>query len=177
MLLKFGTPCRSRGQILGHLWGLSIEPGERLLLRLIVEEPQSEPLVRVQVPFGRLDQADADSVALGLAAEEFQSLPQFEGPGGRSRRRSGRRRRGEEPAFKTLTTSTRIACRDGQVGTLNGLGVDARTGDIVDVAFAFGVSTTRELAIGIDQVEEISEETIQLRLNMDDLAEHPSRRG
>lgn len=175
MIFKFGTPCRSRGTHLGNLWGLSIEPSEKILLRAIIEEPQSEPLVRLQVPFGRVDHADADSVVLGISVDEFKQLPEFD-LGGRTRRRSGRRRRGEEPLFRTLTTSTRLACRDGEVGTIDSIGIDSRTGDLSEVSFQMGVTTTREVVIGFEHVDEIGDEVIELRLNRDDLQGFPTRR-
>ena len=176
MLFKFGTRCRSGGTNVGNLWGLSIEPAERILLRAVVEEPQSEPLVRIQVPFGRVDNSDADVVSLGMSPDEFKQLPPLDQPGRGSRRRSGRRRRGEEPMFRTLTTGTRVACRDGQVGTLDAVSVDSRTGDLTDLSFDIGVTTTREIVVAFEHVEEIGEEEIVLRLNRDDLQEFPSRR-
>lgn len=177
MLLKFGTHCRSRGERLGTLWALSVEPSEKLLLRAIIEEPQGEPLVRRLVPFSRLDQADDEQVVVGMTRDEFQALPCHDPGGGRGgRKRSGRRRRGDEPVTRVVTARTRVACRDGEVGSLDALSVDPRTGDLTDLSFEFGHPTTRDLAVAIQHVEEVRDELISLALSMDDLADFPSRR-
>ena len=177
MLLKFGTPCRSRGELLGTLWGVTVEPGERLLLRLVVEEPQAEPLVRVRVPFSRIEHADGDQVALSMTAAEVRACPHHETESLRGgRRKPGRRRRGEEPPERLLTARARVLCRDDEVGQLVALTVDSRTGDIEDLGFPFGVPITREVVVAASHVEEIRDDRVVLKISMDDLGEFPSRR-
>lgn len=178
MLLKFGTPCRSRGEHLGTLWGVTVEAGERLLLRVIVEEPQATPLARVRVPFGRLEVADSDHVVLALSEQEFRALPPHEGDGARRRApaASGRRRRAEEAAERVLTASARVHCREGEVGMLSAVSVDSRSGDLEDISFSMGMPLTREVVIPAQHVEEIRDDRVQLSLGMNDLAEFPSRR-
>ena len=178
MLLKFGTPCRSRAERLGSLHGLSVEPNEKLLLRVIVEEPQAEPLSRVKVPFGKVDQSDADQVVLALSPAELKAMGAHDADakGGR-KRTGGRRRRGDEPVERVLTARTKIQCRDGEVGSLSTVTVDSRTGDLESFSFPFGVPVTRELQVGADQIAEIGDDRIVLKIDMDDLAGFPSLRS
>src|SRR6185295_15990573 len=128
MLLKFGSPCRSRGERLGGLCGAWVEPVDRLLLALVVEEPQASPLVRVRVPFGRVDAADADQVVLGLSVAEFKASAPRASAGTHRPRGQSRRQAGADVAERLLTTATRIHCRDGEVGKLVALSADSRTG-------------------------------------------------
>lgn len=179
MLLKFGTPCRSRSDRLGTLHGVTLEPNEKLLLRVIVEEPQADPLVRIRVPFGRVDQADVDQIVLSVTLQEMQALPQHDPEGLRSKRRpGGRRRRGDEPVERVLTTSTRVQCRDGgEVGSLSSISVDSRTGDLESFTFPFGMPLTREIQIPADQVSEIRDDRIVLKFDAESLQEYPTLRA
>jgi sporulation protein YlmC with PRC-barrel domain len=178
MILRFGAPCRSRGERLGTLWGVSVEPSEKLLLRVIVEEPQAEPLVRVRVPFNRVEQADADQVVLGVSAAEMKSFPPMEADarGSNARRRASRRRRGDEPAERVLSARARIVSREGnEVGSLSALSVDARTGDLEDLSFPFGMPLTREVVIPAQHVDELREDRIALKVGVEELAHFSSR--
>ena len=177
MLLRFGATCRSRGQRLGTLWGACFEPSEKLLLRVIVEEPQAEPLVRVKVPFSKLLAADGDQVALDISAEELRTSPAHGAPLADVDKRRARRRRGDEPIERILSARTRLHCRDGEVGTLTGLSVDARSGDLLDLSLAFGMPLTRELVIGAEHVEDLRDDQVDLGINRDDLETFPTRRG
>ena len=176
MLLRFGAACRSRGQRLGTVWGACLEPSEKILLRLVVEEPQAEPLVRVKVPFNRIQTADSEQVALDISAEDFRACPPH-GPAGDAGRRVSRRRRGDEPVERVLTARTRLHCRDGEVGTLVALGLDPRSGDLLDVSVAFGMPLTRELVIGAEHVEEIRDDHVVLGIHRDELEAFPTRRN
>lgn len=176
MLLKIGAPCRSRGEHLGSLWGLTVEPREKLLLRAIVERPEADPLVRVKVPFGRIDRADADQVVMMATPADLESLPTHDAASEAAARRSSRRRRrGDEVVERILTGDTPVHCRDGEVGRLMAITVDARSGDLEDLSFEFGAVETRELVVSIGQVDEITDERINLTLERDELAEFPSR--
>lgn len=172
MHLKFGTLCRSRGEELGTLWGLAIEPRERLFLRAILERPQADPLVRVKVPFASLARADDEQVVLELSAAELDRMPAHESDDGDdASRRSRRRRRGDEVLEKVLTARTRVHCRDGEAGPLVGLGLDERSGDIEDIALEVGATTPRVIRVKVQDVEQIEDGRIELGLNRDDLAE------
>jgi hypothetical protein len=176
MLLKLGTNCRSRAESLGALQGFVIEPIERLLLKIVVEEPHAEPLSRVRVAFGRIDHADADQVVLGVSAAEFRQLAQADAdPLGR-KRPAGRRRRGDEPPERALSARSKIECRDGEVSNLVAITVDARTGDLESVIFPLGMPMTRDIVVGVDQVAEVRDDRIVLKCDMDDLAEFPTHR-
>jgi sporulation protein YlmC with PRC-barrel domain len=178
VLLKFGSACRSRGEHLGTLWGITVEPAEKLVLRVVVEEPQAEPLVRLKVPFSRVEQADADQLLVGLSVREFKAQQPHETDQARARKKAvGRRRRGDEPVERVLTARTRVACREGDVGALAGVQVDARTGDIEGLAVPIGVPLTREVVVPASHVEDIRDERIQLRLGMNDLQDLPSHRS
>lgn len=178
MLLKFGAACRSQARFLGKLHGLAMEPTEKLLLKVVVEEPQAEPVVRVRVPFGRVDQADADQVALGLTGTEYDALAKGEAEAAERRRAGtgGRRRRGEEPPEHVLTARTKVECRDGEIGNLSGIVIDPRSGELESIVVPMGVHVTREVAIAAKEVLEIRGEMISLQCDMNDLADYPSLR-
>ena len=171
MLLKFGTICRSRAEGLGTLHGLTVEPQEKLLLKVIIEEPQAEPLVRIRIPFGRVDHADSDQIVLGMPAAEFRALRSQEQAPGR-RGGQGRRRRGDEPTEVVLTARARVDCRDGEAGPLTAIQVDARTGDIEGFVVPMGMPVTRDLLIGADQIADIRDERIGLKCDLNDLANY-----
>jgi sporulation protein YlmC with PRC-barrel domain len=178
MLLRFGAPCRNRSNRLGTLHGVAVEPAEKLLLRIIVEEPQAEPLVRVRVPFGRVDQADSDQIVISVTPEEMQQLPPHDPEGLRSKRRpGGRRRRGDEPVERVLTGRTKVQCRDGgEVGALASVTVDSRTGDLESFSFPFGMPMTREISVPADQIAEVRDDRLVLKFDMDSLQEYPTLR-
>ena len=177
MLLKFATACRSRSQWLGSLHGLAVEPAEKLLLKVIVEGAQAEPLVRVRVAFGRIDQADADQIVLGMSAEEFQALAQAEADGAARRRGpAGRRRRGDEPSERILTARSKVECRDGEAGSLAGVVVDSRTGDLEGIVLPMGMPMTRDVLVPADNLAEIRDDRVVLKFDLDDLAGMPTLR-
>ena len=171
MLLRFGTICRSRGEALGTLHGLTVEPSERLLLRVIIEEPQADPLVRTRIPFGRIDHGDRDQIVVGMPAAEFRALSTRDPVQGRSAG-PGRRRRGDEPSEVLLTARARVECRDGEVGNLTGLVVDARTGDVEAIVVPMGMPVTRDLFIGADQMADLRDERVGLKCDLNDLANY-----
>lgn len=170
MLLRFGTICRSRGEGLGTLHGVTVEPSEKLLLNVIVEEPQAAPLVRTRIPFGRIDHADRDQVAVGMPAAEFRALGVRDPTVGRAGGQ-GRRRRGDEPTGILLTARTRIECRDGEVGRLAAIVVDSRTGDVEAIVVPVGMPLTRDLVIGVEHVSDLRDDRLGLDCNLNDLAD------
>ena len=52
MLLKFGAACRSQARFLGKLHGLAMEPTEKLLLKVVVEEHRLSPSSASASPSG-----------------------------------------------------------------------------------------------------------------------------
>ncbi len=182
MILKFGARCRCRSEIVGTLRGVLVEPRERLVLALVVEQPQAEPLVRIRVPFLRVDAADPDQIALGLSAADFRELPEHDGSASRTPRRPpGRGARGAGPSAgdeRLLTARTRIECRDGaDAGTLGCLIVDPRSGDISGFAFPFGVTVMRDLQVGADQIAEVQGDRIVLEFDEEAMQELPTLRA
>jgi hypothetical protein len=177
MLLKFGAACRSRARLLGKLHGLAVEPAERLLLKIVIEEPQAEPLVRVRIPFGRLDQADADQVVLGLSGVEYEGLAKAEAEAAARRRSGGRRRRGDEPLEQVLTARTKIECRDGEIGQLVGIVVDPRSGEFESIILPMGVHVLRDVIVPAKEISGLLDDRVTLHCDMNDLAEHPSLRA
>ncbi|MEM7248507.1 MAG: hypothetical protein AAF533_24455 [Acidobacteriota bacterium] len=176
MLLKFGTNCRGGEHELGTLWGVTVEPKERLFLRAVVEQPQADPLVRAKVPFGRVDRANDEQVVLSCSPEELGTMPRHDEPAADAqRKRSRRRRRGEEIDERVLTKTTKVVCRDGEVGQLMSITVDARSGDLEDLSFEGGVTTPREVVVPASMATEWSEETVQLDCSRDDLESFTGR--
>jgi len=179
MLLKFATRVRSRAEWLGSLTGVVIEPNDRILLRVVVEEPKASPLVHVGVPFGHVDAADASQVVLSISPAEFKKLPTVDRDGAAQARRrlpSSRSRRSDEATERMITARSRVTCRDGEVGTVSAIQVDGRTGDLQAFTFAFGMPLTREVLVGFERVERIESDGLELGIDMDDLAEFPTLR-
>jgi hypothetical protein len=179
VLLKFATRVRSRADWLGTLVGVVIEPNDRILLRVLIEQPRASPLVHVGVPFGHLEAADASQVVLSISPAEFKRLPVVDRDGGvqvRRRSPSARGRRGDEATERLITARSRVTCRDGEVGTVSALQVDARTGDLQAFTFAFGMPLTREVLVGFERVERVENDGLELGIDMDDLAEFPTLR-
>ena len=181
MLFKFGAPCRSRAEWVGNLHALIVEPTEKLLLGLLVEEPRATPLIRVRVPFGKVDHADSEQVSLTISPADFKLLPAERAGGMEARPARGgasatRKRRGDEPSEKLLTARTRIECRDGEVGSLSAIQVDPRTGDLQAVTLPFGMPVTREVLIPFDHVATTLDDRVELHLDMDSLADFPTLR-
>lgn len=178
MILKFGARCRCRSEMVGALHAVIVEPAEKLVLQIVVEQPQATPLVRVRVPFGRIEAADADHVALGMSAADFRLLPQHGAETSRTPRRPARGpARSLETEERTLTARTRVECRDGEVGTLGALTLDPRSGDLLGFGFAFGIQITRDIAVGVEHVGEIRDDRLVLRFDMGDLEEFPTLRS
>ena len=179
MIFKFGARCRCQTEHVGALRGIVVEPTEKLVLGLIVEQPQAEPLVRVRVPFLRVDAADGDQIALALSAADFRQLPEHDGSASRTpRRQNTRGSRTSTAAERILTSRTRIECRDGaDVGSLGCLLVDARSGDVTGFAFPFGVTVMRDLLVSADQIAEMADGRLVLELDAEALAELPTLRG
>ena len=171
MQLKFGSLCRNQGEDLGKLWGLAVEPRERLFLRALVERPQAEPLVRAKVPFANILRADDDQVVLDLSAADLERMPSHEPEDDDDGRRGRRRRRGDEVVERILTERTRVHCRDGEVGRLVGLGLDERSGDIEDIAVELGGMTERTVRVKIQDVDQFEDMRLELSVDRDDLAE------
>ena len=171
MQLKFGTMCRHRGEELGTLWGVAVEPRERLLLRIIIERPQAEPLVRVKVPFASIARADADQLVLTISAAQLEGLPAIVRESGEEGPRSRRRRRGDGVLEKILTRQTRVHCRDGEAGPLSSITIDERSGDVEEFAFEFGALTERLVTVEAKTVDDLDELRVNLKLERDDLAE------
>lgn len=169
MQLKFGTLCRSRGEEVGTLWGVSIEPRERLLLRVIIERPQAHPLVRVKVPFASIARADADQLVLAVSAAQLEGLPALVRESGEDARRARRRRRGDEVLEKVLTRQTQVFCRDGEAGVLSGISVDDRSGDVEELFFEVGAMTERTVTVRCSELEDFEDGRLNLKLERDDL--------
>lgn len=178
MILKFGARCRSRSEVVGSLHGVAIEPAEKLVLQIIVEQPQATPLVRIKVPFGRVDSADADQVSLGMSPADFRALPQHGVEASRTVRRPVRgSTRGNAHDERVLTARTRIECRDGEVGSLGMLLADPRTGDLQGFTFAFGLQVMRDVHVGVDQIVDFRPDRIVVKFDMDELEHFPSLRA
>jgi hypothetical protein len=177
MELKFGTLCRSGGEDLGVLWGLCVEPRERLLLRAVVEKPQAEPLQRAKVPFGNIDRADSDQVVLGMSSAELARMPLVETVTTEEGRKPRRRRRGDEVLERLLTATTPVYCRDGEAGPLRSITVDARSGDLEEISFEVGATTPRIVTLPLRDVEDFEEGRITLKIDRDDLAQLTDRRS
>ena len=76
-----------------------------------------------------------------------------------------------------LGPRTRIECRDGLVGNLTHLLADPRTGDLLGLAFPFGVHFQRSIQVGFDQVVDIGTDSIVLRFDMNELEAFPTLRA
>lgn len=177
MILKLGARCRCHAENVGVLHAVAVEPQERIVLQLVVEQPQATPLVRVRVPFGRIDFADADGVSLAMSAADFRALPQHGAPTSRTPRRSSSKGgRATDIDERLLTARTKIECRNGYLGTLTHLLVDPRSGDLTGLAFPFGLHFARNVNVGIDQLVEIGADEIALKFDMDDLEAFPTLR-
>lgn len=160
-----------------------MEASEKLLLKLVIEEPQAEPLVRVRVPFGRIDLADADQVVLGLSESEYDALAKAEAEAAARRRGAAgggtglRRRRGEEPVEQLLTSRTKVECRDGEIGSLVAIVLDPRSGELVSIIVPMGVHVMRDVIVPAREVTGMTSEVVTLVCDMNDLAELPSLRS
>lgn len=173
-----GSRCRCQAEMVGTLHAVSIEPRERIVLQLVVEQPQASPLVRVRVPFGKIATADPDQVSIAMSAADFRALPEFGGSASRTPRRPARGGgRGELPDERIVTARTRIECRDGLVGNLTHLLVDPRSGDLTGLAFPFGVHFQRNLQVGFDKVADLGSDVIELSIDMDELEGMPTLRA
>jgi hypothetical protein len=169
MQVKFGVMCRSGGEEVGTLWGVSIEPRERLLLRIIIERPQADPLVRVKVPFASIARADADQLVLSISADQLEGLPAMVQESGDEGRRARRRRRGDEVLEKILTRQTPVFCRDGEAGPLSGVSVDERSGDVEEITFSVGVMTERLVSVRTGDIDDFDDGRLNIKLERDDL--------
>ena len=154
---------------MGTLWGVAVEPRERLLLRVIIERPQAKPLVRVKVPFASIARADVDQLVLGITAAQLEGLPALMQESGEEGRRARRRRRGDEVLEKLLTRQTQVFCRDGEAGTLSGITVDDRSGDVEEFSFEVGAMTERIVTVKTADVDEFEDGRLNLKLERDDL--------
>ena len=171
MLLKLDSSCRYGSEEVGTLWGVAIEPRERLFLRAIVERPQARPLVRVKVPFTNILRAGADQVVLDLDAGALEAMPTHHQHSGEDGRRSRRRRGGDEVMEKILTRATRVHCRDGEAGHLVQLSVDDRTGDVEEIGFELGALIPRVVNVPVSDIDEVEDSRIMLGLDRDALAD------
>lgn len=176
MILKLGARCRCKSEIVGSLHGVSVEPQERIVLQLIIEQPQASPLVRVRLPFGRVDLADADQISIAMIGADFRTLPEYGGSASKTPRRPARGARSDGPDERILTARTRVECRDGLVGNLSHLLVDPRTGDITGLAFPFGVHFQRNVQVPSSQVSSVSADVIELHFDMDEIESLPTLR-
>ena len=177
MILALGSRCRCHAEMVGTLHGVAVEPVEKIVLQLVIEQPQASPLVRVRVPFGRIVTADVDQVSISMSPAEFRTLPQVGPPTSRTPRRPSRGGRGDDTEERILTSRTRIECRDGLVGTLSHLLADPRTGDLMGFAFPFGVHFQRNIQVGFDQVSDLGSEVLRLRFDMNEIETFPTLRA